>query len=94
MPPTLTSLVLMGSSTERGTERSAASWKTPSTPATARRTIVEVAQVAFDDLDTIQTGEVLAAAGREVVEHADPIAPPHQASAMFEPMKPAPPVTM
>jgi hypothetical protein len=52
-----------------------------------------VAQVALDDLHVGETGEVLPPPGREVVQHADAIAAPDEASAMFEPMKPAPPVT-
>src|SRR5579884_2432912 len=74
VPVTFTSLLACGSSTDRGTERSAASWKTPSTPATAPHH-VRVAQVALHQLH-VEAFEVLAPSGREVVEdpHAGPAA--------------------
>ena len=78
MPPTLTSFVLIGSSTERGTERSAASWKTPSTPATARAHGVRSRRSPSTSSTPSEAGEVLAPAGREVVEHAHAIAPPDE----------------
>ena len=75
VPSTLTAVDVSGSCTERGTEPSAPWWKTISTPAHGGVDALVRAQVALDDLDVVgDVGEVLAAAGGEVVEHAHPVA--------------------
>ena len=56
-----------------GTEGSAPWWKTTSTPFTAAATRSYDLQVALDQLH-VERLEVLAVAGREVVEHANLVA--------------------
>ena len=52
-------------------------------------------QIALHELDVVlEPGEVGAAPGREVVEHAHVVTPrARSARTTFEPMKPPPPVT-
>ena len=53
-----------------------------------------VGNVALDELNPLaERLDIREVAGAEVVENADAIAAPVKASAMCDPMKPAPPVT-
>ena len=73
VPSTLTALEVSGSCTERGTEPSAPRWKTISAPRIGVVHALVAPQLALDDLD-VEAVEVLAVAGREVVEHAHLVA--------------------
>ena len=80
MPVAQAAWLASGRSTLAGTEAKAASWKTQSTPSTARATTS--ASVTSPSMNSIRSrkpsrfGEV---AGREVVEHADAVAAADQA---------------
>src|SRR5437667_7802130 len=92
VPVTFTWLELSGSSTERGTERSAAWWKTPSTPATARRTTT----ASRRSPSTTSTSRAVRFSRRPVEKSSSTRTRsprPTSASTRLEPMKPAPPVT-
>ena len=75
MPSTLTAVDVSGSCTERGTEPSAPWWKTISTPRTAVWTrSYERRSPSTTSTSSSEVGEVLAAPGREVVEHPHGVA--------------------
>ena len=68
VPVALTWWVAIGSASERGTDGRAARWTTASAPAMTLVEIVGAQNGAFHELDRGRAGQVLARAGREVVE--------------------------
>ena len=95
VPCTPASTVACGSCTERNTLGMAASWKTTSTPRMARATVSRLDDAALDELDGARAAT--ARFSRRPLEKSSrmrTVSPAvSSASAMEEPMNPAPPVT-
>ena len=85
--------VAVGSSMLRLLPTQAARWKTVPQPSIASATAQRIADVALDEAKPGKAVEILAVARHQVVEHVTDQPSPSKRRKMFDPMKPAPPVT-